>query len=92
MSYPCLLREVDCDGEVLFVRLPPVCLWVVWAGFTLGCHGDALLLCFLLVFFNFLLTSGDNMSDMRLQICPQYIIKANPEHILAKILFYFSTY
>lgn len=67
MSYPCWFREVDCDSEVLFLCLPPVRLWLMGTGLPRCCHSNALLLCFLFVFLNFLLISGDRMSEMRLK-------------------------
>lgn len=57
-SYPCRFREVDCDSEVFFLRLPPVRLRLVAARLSRCCNGNALLLRLLLVFLYFLLTSA----------------------------------
>lgn len=54
VSHPGLFRKVDCDGQVFFLRLPSVRLRLMGAGLPGRCHGNALLLCLLLVFLYFL--------------------------------------
>lgn len=66
MSYPCWFRKVDCDGEVFFLHLPPVGLRLVGTRLPRCCHSDALLLCFLLVFLDFLMWSSGRMTEIKL--------------------------
>lgn len=78
MSYPCLLRKVNCDGEVFFLRLPSVGICLVGAGLPRCCHGNALLLSLLFVFLYFLSRASDRINEMTLkQLQPESKIRTD---------------
>lgn len=86
ISYPGLFRKVNCDGEVFFLRLPSVRLCLLGAGLPRSCHGNALLLCLLLVFFYFLLRASDRINEMTLkQLRPKSKIRTDDKKVLTML-------
>lgn len=86
MSYPGLFRKVNCDSEVFFLRLPSVCLCLLGAGLPRSGHGNAFLLCLLLVFLYFLLRASDRINEMTLkQLRPKSKIRTDDKKVLTML-------